>query len=138
MLGRTLECGSPRLSSPTQRTIKELKKLGYTPAIVERWNAFARIRQDLYGIIDIVAIKEGIPGVLGIQCTSWGNGSSRKRKSLENQNLSAWCGSGNVFEIWEWGKKGPRGKAKRWIVKITQMRKYPGWEPREKENHEKS
>lgn len=117
------------MSSPTQRTIKELKKQGYTTAIVEKWNAFAKIRQDMFGFIDIVAIKPNKHGVLGVQCTSMGNGSARKTKALQNENLTVWCASGNVFEVWEWGKQGPRGEAKKWVLKVTQVKKLPGWKP---------
>ena len=44
--------------SPTQRTLKRLREKEEYPlvTIVERWNAFAKIRQDLFGIIDILAI----------------------------------------------------------------------------------
>ena len=44
--------------SPTQRTLKRLRDSGDYPlvTIVERWNAFAKIRQDLFGIIDLLAI----------------------------------------------------------------------------------
>ena len=38
--------------TPTQRTLKHMRERGYTCQVVEHWNPFARIRQDLYGFID--------------------------------------------------------------------------------------
>lgn len=55
--------------SPTQRTIRELKNQGRKCAIVEKWNAYAGplgIRQDLFGIIDVIALDPQ-RGVVGVQ-----------------------------------------------------------------------
>jgi len=38
-------------ASPTQRTLKKLRDEVYLAQVVEKWNAFAKIRQDLFGII---------------------------------------------------------------------------------------
>ena len=37
------------MMSPTQRSLHHLKALGYQARTVERWNAFAKIRQDVWG-----------------------------------------------------------------------------------------
>ena len=98
--------------TPTQRSLAELRKRGYIAAIVEHWNPFAHIRQDLFGILDLVAIHPGYIGVLGIQCTSDTNVAARVEKAKENANLAVWMRAGNRFAVWGWGKKGPRGKRK--------------------------
>jgi hypothetical protein len=54
--------------SPTQRSLKELRARGYRVAITERWNPFAKIRQDLFGVVDLLAIREG--ETLAVQVTS--------------------------------------------------------------------
>ena len=46
-------------TSPTQRSLAEMRKRGYRCAIVERFNPFAKIRQDLFGFIDLLCIREG-------------------------------------------------------------------------------
>lgn len=92
------------MKTPTQLSLDYLRKQGYTVAIVEHWNAFAKIRQDLFGIIDLVAIKTGVPGVLGIQTTSKSNISARVNKSKKNKDLLTWYKSGNRFIIHGWGK----------------------------------
>src|ERR1700676_5404113 len=54
--------------SSTVRTLAVLKKEGYTAQVVEYYNQFARRRIDLFGIIDIVALRPD--ETLGIQTTS--------------------------------------------------------------------
>lgn len=107
--------------TPTQRTIAELKSLGYVVAIVEKWNPFAKIRQDLFGFIDIVAIKENQLGVLGIQATSDSNMSARVHKCEANPILKVWLSGGNQCQVWGWGKKGARGKRKTWELRIIPL-----------------
>ena len=100
--------------TPTARTLEELRRLGYTPAVVERWNPWAKIRQDLYGFIDVLAVKEGESGVLAVQTTITGHAADRMAKAQASPNLRVWLGSGNRFEVWGWAKRGARGERKAW------------------------
>ena len=93
------------MKSPTELSLNFLKKQGYTVAVTEHWNPFAKVRMDLFHIIDIVAIKSGIPGVLGIQTTSKSNISARVNKSKQNSALLTWYKAGNNFKIHGWGKE---------------------------------
>jgi hypothetical protein len=36
--------------TPTARSLAHLKALGYEERVVEKWNPFAKIRQDLFGM----------------------------------------------------------------------------------------
>jgi len=92
------------MTSPTELSLKLLRSEGYSVSVVEHWNSFARLRQDLFGIIDIIAIKEGQFGVLGIQTTSKGNITARMKKAGVNKNLLVWYKAGNNFEVHGWGK----------------------------------
>ena len=48
-------------TSPTQLSLKLMKERGYLCQIVERWNAFAKIRQDLFGFVDVLCVsKDGV------------------------------------------------------------------------------
>ncbi len=88
--------------SPTQRSLKHLRALGYQAQVVEKWNAFAKIRIDLFGCIDIVAIRPGVP-VLGVQCTSHPNLASRVSKSLILGQM--WLSTGHTqLECWAFRK----------------------------------
>lgn len=101
--------------SPTARSLAHLKALGYTAKVVERWNPFAHIRQDLFGA-DILALKAGYK-VLAVQCTSGSNHSARKTKLVGSGFIPLWTQSGAVLEIWSWKKAGPRGKRKTWTLR---------------------
>lgn len=101
--------------SPTARSLAHLKALGYTAKVVEKWNPWAKIRQDLFGV-DILSLKRGEP-VLVIQATSGANHSARRVKLEASGFIPLWTQSGAVLEIWSWAKKGPRGKVKRWQLK---------------------
>jgi hypothetical protein len=54
--------------SPTQRTLAECRKRGWVCQVVEKWNPHARIRQDLFGCIDIVALVPGTEAIGGLCC----------------------------------------------------------------------
>ena len=66
------------MASPTQRTLKELRRLGHVAGVVERWIPQTRRRLDLFGFIDIVAL--GPWGTIGIQCTTSANQAARGLK----------------------------------------------------------
>lgn len=101
--------------SPTQRTLKECRDRGWVAAVVEKWNPHARIRQDLFGCIDILAITP--TGIMGIQACAGSSHAARKTKALAEPRLNAWLGAGCVFEVWSWSKRGARGKRKTWALR---------------------
>lgn len=103
-------------TSPCARSMAALRKLGYTVAVVERWNAYVKIRQDLFGFIDLVAIHPDQKGVLGIQATSQTNVSKRVKKCLESPHFKTWIRAGNGFCVDGWVKKGAKGKRQLWEV----------------------
>jgi len=94
--------------SPTSRTMRVLRNENWIPAVVERWNAYAKIRQDLYGFIDVVAIKDGEHGVLAIQATTKTNMNAREKKILSNNKTGTWLRTGNRLQVWGWYKKKNR------------------------------
>ena len=103
-------------ASPSARSLAWLRKEGYLGQRVEHWNSFARRSIDLFGVIDIVCLRPGVPGVLGIQATTGSNVAARRTKCLASQALRAWLASQNQFEIHGWSLRGPRGKRKTWTM----------------------
>ena len=106
--------------SPTQRAIKDLKELGFTAQVVERWNSYARVHQDLFGCIDIIACKQGV-GILGIQVTSGTNHAARRSKAEDEPRIKEWMLSGGRMEIWSYSKRGGRGERKRWELRREEL-----------------
>jgi hypothetical protein len=98
-------------SSPTQLSMAWLRANGYTPCITEHWNAFARIRQDMYGFIDIVAVRDG--ETLGIQTTSASNMSAREKKIRASDNWPRLLRAGWKIRVHGWKKN----KAGRWELR---------------------
>ncbi len=101
------------MASPTSRTLEHMRERGYLAQVVEKWNPFAKIRQDLFGCIDIVAVREvrthGFaivsPGqTIGIQATSTGNIGARVKKSIALPGLLTWLLAGNHFWVCGWSK----------------------------------
>lgn len=107
------------MSVESQKSKKWLEDGGYLVGIVEKWVPFPKPghRVDLYGIIDMVAIRTQEVGVLGVQATSASNARARVVKSLESNTLLPWLQSGNRFEVHSWGKQGARGKRKVWTLR---------------------
>lgn len=88
--------------SPTQRSLALARSNGYTATVVEHWNPFARRRVDLYGIIDVLAVKEG--ETLAIQTTSYSNVSARVKKIAEHENTPILRKAGWRIEVHGWHK----------------------------------
>jgi len=109
-------------TSPTQRSLKLLRDEGYTVQVVEKWQAFAKKRVDLFGCIDIIAIKDGVTGVLGVQTTSGSNLAAREKKARAIPALTTFLDAGNSFELHGWSKKGKAGKRKLWTVTRKEIR----------------
>lgn len=110
--------------SPTQRTIAALKKAGYITAITEHWNMYARIRQDMFGFCDILALAPHSalpPHIFAVQCTSGSNHSARVNKIIAEPRALAWIIAGGRIQVWSWKKMGLRGKAKHWTPRIEEI-----------------
>jgi len=104
--------------SPTQRSLKYLRALGYHCAIVERWNHHTKIRQDLFGFADLLCIKKGCSPLL-VQVTSSG-WSSRIRKIQAEPLSELALASGFDIEVHGWRKlKTNKNKMTIKIIPIT-------------------
>lgn len=107
--------------SPTQHTLKALKEAGHICQVTEKWNPFAKIRQDLFGCIDLVYCDVRRGAIVGVQATSDSNRSARIAKSAAEPRLKFWLKCGGKFEVWTWGKKGDRGKRKLWTRTVVEL-----------------
>jgi carbonic anhydrase len=99
------------MSSPTQRSLKHLRKLGYLAEVVEKTIPRVFIRKDLYGFIDILAIRDG--EILGVQATSGSNVASRVDKIANHDNVGAVRKAGIRIHVHGWRKNSNR----RWVLR---------------------
>ncbi len=109
---------------PTSRTLELLRKDGHTCQVVERWQMIpghpgGGVRQDLFGGIDVVVIMDNV--IVGIQCGAASGHSGHKHKLLAEGRMLAWLNAGARLLIHSWALQGPRGKAKRWLVRIEEL-----------------
>ena len=110
------------MTSPTQRTLAKLRAEGWTAFVVERWNAYARIRQDLGGFGDVIAWSGDERGVLIVQATSGPNVAARITKIEGLEAAKAWLlTAGASLEVWGWRKAGERGARKTWQVRRVSL-----------------
>lgn len=98
--------------SPTQLTLKLLREQGWTVEVTEKWIPGANIRKDLFGFIDLVALKDG--QTLGVQATSYSNISARVKKIESAELLSAVRKAS--WQVWVIGW---RKQNNRWVHKIV-------------------
>lgn len=109
------------MSSPTQLSLAALRAEGYTCWIVEYWNSFSRKRVDLFGIWDIIAIRDGETVV--VQTTAASSVSARVRKIAESEHIAACRKAGWTCLVHGWRKKKIKrgGKAERWVCRMVDV-----------------
>lgn len=110
------------MRSPTQRTLAKLRAEGYTVEVTEHWNPFVRRRKDLFGFIDVLAVKGD--EILAVQTTtaSGSHVSARVAKICSLQSADAWLyGANRRIVVHGWAKRGPRGKRKIWTCSETEI-----------------
>lgn len=128
-------------SLPLQRCIAKAEKEGYEVGIVERYIPFPKPwghRVDLFGLFDAVAVRNSVPGILGIQaCRDADIAAHIGKTKLEEQArvLAVWKAAGNRAVIWGWAfkirrdaegkparlKKGDRDSRKVWTCREIEL-----------------
>lgn len=117
-------------TSPTQRTLAYYRNQDVTVAVTERWNPHARLRQDLFGFCDLIALDAGI---VAVQVTSTGV-SSRVEKIKAEPRAVEWIEAGGRIEVHGWRKltayrkDGTKAARPRMALRIVRMtRVCGGW-----------
>lgn len=93
---------------------------------MERWNPHARIRQDLFGFVDLVVLDGG-RGPLAVQATSGSNHAARVAKIQDEcrEAALAWLECGGRIEVWSWRKNA----SGRWVLRAEDVRLSKGPPP---------
>lgn len=125
-------------AGPTQRTLEWLRKQGWTAAVVEKRIPKCFVLKDLFGFIDIVAMRTDTQlqpesdwdwhaGILGVQATSGVNTSSRMLKILDTPESQTWLDAGGRIIVVGWrqlvkrNKDGSKSKRMLWKPKIQEL-----------------
>ena len=84
------------MPSPVQKSIKLFKDLGYRVEVTQHWNPYARVRHDLFGLFDLLGMKDNI---VGIQVTDHAHYAEHIKKAWKSPNLMPWLSAGGRFVI---------------------------------------
>lgn len=100
-------------ASTVQLSMQYLRDLGYAVDVCERWvpSAHGQVRRDLFGILDLVAIRDG--ETVGVQTTTRGEAPKRLRKILASEHLEVLQQAGWRIVVHGWHQ--PRGPRTRWV-----------------------
>ena len=88
--------------SATQKSLKKLRDEGYLCEVVEKTIPYCFIKKDLFGFIDILAIKN--KEVLGVQTTSGSNSAERVHKIEAHENYPKVKKAGIKIVVHGWRK----------------------------------
>lgn len=117
---------------PLQRTKKWLEDKGWHCWIVEHFNPWAHVRQDLYGLGDLIAIRHDLKGVWMVNACSDDSGAvsdhvkhylngylhPKKGQQPPNPHLPVWLSGGNRFSIFGWGLRSSDGRGSRKVYTL--------------------
>lgn len=105
-------------SKPTQRSLVYFRKAGWIVAIVEKWNQYARVRQDIFNFGDLLVMHPEY-GIALVQTTSGSNMAARRAKIAANPLAPIWKAAGGKIFLHAWGKRceSGRGSRKTWQVR---------------------
>lgn len=99
--------------SPTELTLRHLRRAGYLAEVTERWIPMARKRKDLFGVVDVLALQG--PQTLAVQTTSASNVSARVQKIADSDCVRFIRAAGWTLVVHGW-RKGKDGKYQLRIV----------------------
>lgn len=107
----------PKGKSPTARSLEHLRKTFPLVQVVEKWNPHARVRQDLFGIIDVIAVSE--TEIVAVQSTGGdgGNVAARVLKIAESAALPILLKAGIRVIVHGWCKNA----AGRWTLREVEL-----------------
>jgi len=118
---------------PTQRTLDECRRRGWTPGVVERWAPGVRrkptgetemipygTRKDFLGFADILVL-DGQLGYLAIQACAGASVQDRLQKALLVPELMLHLAAGNRFQVWGWREiwvdTSKKTKRRQWVAR---------------------
>jgi hypothetical protein len=120
-------------TSPTARALAQLRKEGHVAAVTEKWNQFAKIRQDLFGFIDLIYLTgvqrfkinwkpaSDFGNIVAVQVTTGDNHAKRRTKLLAEPRALIWLQSGGLIEVWSYTKAGAKDKRKLWTLRREEI-----------------
>ena len=91
-------------ASTIQLTLAECRRRGWYCEKTETWNSFAKVRKDLLGFADVLALPPDHSPLL-IQTTTRDNAAARRTKIGGLETARLWLEGGGEIEVWTWAKR---------------------------------
>ena len=104
--------------SPTARSLKVLRDAGFTAEVVEKWIPFAKVRKDLWGWCDIIALDPHTCEVIAVQTTTKSNMAARATKIRESDITPLVRRCRIKIHVHGWYKSGNK-----WLHKLADLTK---------------
>jgi hypothetical protein len=101
--------------TPTARSLAHLRAFGWTVGVVEQRIPRTNITRDLFGFIDLVALRGA--ETMAVQVTSGSNVAARVRKITEAEDLGAVRQAGWAIVVHGWRKNA----AGNWILRVVDL-----------------
>lgn len=105
-----------RKISPTTRSMEYLAEQGWLCEKVENWIPGTKIRRDLFGVFDILAIRG--KETMGVQVTTGDNLATRTKKIVESAHLQAIVAAGWKVKVHGWRRWKKSGE---WVLREVEM-----------------
>jgi hypothetical protein len=86
----------------TQQSKEHLVQQAYRVHLTETNIPGTRWKRDLFGFMDMVAIRADVPGVLGVQTTTTHNLAARLQKIKASADAAIWLQAGNRILVHGW------------------------------------
>ena len=103
------------MTTPTARSVEHLRASGWTVGVVEQRIPHTNITRDLYGFIDLLAIRGA--ETMAVQVTSGSNVSARVHKIAESEHVGAVRDAGWAIVVHGW-RKNARGE---WTLRVVDV-----------------
>jgi hypothetical protein len=103
------------MTTPTARSVEHLRACGWTVGVVEQRIPHTNITRDLYGFIDLLAIRGA--ETMAVQVTSGSNVSARVHKIAESEHVGAVRTAGWAIVVHGW-RKNARGE---WTLRVVDV-----------------
>ena len=100
-----------------------MRDRGLVCEVTEHWNSFAKIRKDLMGFCDVLALGQmpnGEFAAIAVQTTSATNMAARVTKIRNEPKSEMWLKAGNKIEVHGW-KQSQKDKKKLWHCTVKEI-----------------
>jgi hypothetical protein len=103
-----------------REAVRILTEQGWTCETVEQTIPHTFLKRDAFGFGDILAVSPS-RGILMVQATGGGNGSTRAIKIRQEPRHAIWLAAGGRIQVWDFVKRAGQKERECKILEITKI-----------------